>query len=169
MSARTLKVLAVVLILVASVGIDQVTKRAARARLADGRTQPVAGGLVVLRYVENQGAFLSLGARLSRPLRAVIFIAFPVVVLACMLLYLLRRGGFDWSTLAAFSLIVGGGAGNLIDRLLRDGRVTDFIVIGIGRVHTGIFNFADLSVLAGCLVLILSPAGTGLLRPGTGP
>ncbi len=58
---------------------------------------------------------------------------------------------------AGFSLIVGGGAGNLIDRLARDGRVGDFIMIGVGGIRTGIFNFADLAVLAGWIVLLFSP------------
>ena len=111
----------------------------------------------MLRYVQNEGAFLSLGAGLPRSAGTVIFIAFPFVVLASMTMYLLRRGGIVWGTLVGFSLTVGGGAGNLIDRLLRDGGVADFIMVGIGGSRTGIFNFADLSVLAGCIVLLFSP------------
>ena len=59
--------------------------------------------------------------------------------------------------IAGLAFIVGGGCGNLIDRLLRDGRVGDFMNIGIGPLRTGIFNFADLFVLTGCLLLLLSP------------
>jgi signal peptidase II len=108
--------------------------------------------------VENEGAFLSLGSGLPRPVRTVTFIAFPLVVLGCMLVYLLRKRGIGWGTLVGFSLIVGGGAGNLIDRLLRDGRVGDFIMVGVGGLRTGIFNFADLTVLAGCIFLLFSPS-----------
>jgi len=113
---------------------------------------------VVLRYVENEGAFLSLGAGLSRPARTAAFIAFPVVVLACMIVVLARRRAVGWGTLVGLSLVVGGGAGNLVDRLLRDGRVGDFIMVGVGGLRTGIFNFADVAVLAGCLALLATPS-----------
>jgi signal peptidase II len=43
----------------------------------------------------------------------------------------------------------------LIDRLLYDGRVTDFLNVGIGSLRTGIFNMADTAILAGALLMIL--------------
>jgi len=112
----------------------------------------------VLRYVENEGAFLNLGERLPRSVRMVVFIAFPLVVLAGMIGFLLRKRGIGWGMLVGFSLVVGGGAGNLFDRLFHDGRVGDFMMLGLGRIHTGIFNVADLAVMAGCVVLLLAPS-----------
>jgi len=56
----------------------------------------------------------------------------------------------------ALGLVAGGGISNLIDRLFYDGRVTDFLNIGIGSFRTGIFNLADMAILAGALLLILS-------------
>jgi signal peptidase II len=157
-STRTVKVIAALLVVLAVACLDQGTKHAARASLAGKPAVLLVDRVLVLRYVENEGAFLSLGAGLPRPIRVITFIAFPLVVLGCMVVFLLRKGGIGWGTLAGFSLIVGGGAGNLIDRLLRGGRVGDFIMVGIGGIHTGIFNFADLAVLAGCIVLLFSPA-----------
>ncbi|MGA2641459.1 MAG: signal peptidase II [Spirochaetia bacterium] len=165
MSIRTVKAIVALLLVCAAAGWDQGTKLAARAWLAGQPAVLLVDRVLVLRYAENEGAFLSLGAGFSRPVRTVSFIAFPLVVLGCMILYLMRRGGMGWGTLVGFSLIVGGGAGNLIDRLFRDGRVSDFVMIGIGGIHTGVFNFADLSVLAGCIVLLFSP-GTEKLRSG---
>ena len=43
----------------------------------------------------------------------------------------------------------------MIDRLLYDGRVTDFLNVGIGSLRTGIFNLADMAILAGALLLVL--------------
>jgi len=157
MSGRPLKAVVALLLVLAAAGWDQGTKQAARSDLAGKPPVFLVDRFLVLRYVENEGAFLSLGAELSRPVRTVTFIAFPLVVLGCMVVYLLRKGGIAWNTLVGFSLIVGGGAGNLIDRLLRDGRVGDFIMIGVGGLRTGIFNFADLTVLAGCIVLLFGP------------
>jgi signal peptidase II len=163
-SIRTVKVIVALLIVCAAVGWDQGTKHAARALLAGKPPVLLVDRVLVLRYVENEGAFLGLGSRLPKPVRTVTFIAFPLVVLGCMIVFLLRRKGIGWGTLVGFSLIVGGGAGNLVDRLLRDGRVGDFIMIGVGAIRTGIFNFADLTVLAGCIVLLFSP-GTERPRP----
>jgi signal peptidase II len=157
MNDRALKALCALLIVVAAAAVDQGTKAAARKELSGKPPVFLVERILVLRYVENEGAFLSLGSGLSRQVRTVTFIAFPLVVLGCMLVYLLRKRGIGWGTLVGFSLIVGGGAGNLIDRLLRDGHVGDFIMVGVGGLRTGIFNFADLTVLAGCILLLFSP------------
>jgi len=155
---RAFKAVAALLIVLATAGWDQGTKAIARARL-EGRPPVYAvERLLLLRWVENEGAFLSLGARLPRLARMAVFVAFPLVVLTFMVGFLLRRQGIGWGTLTGLSLIVGGGAGNLIDRIFRDGRVGDFLLLGAGRFHTGIFNVADLAVLAGCVVLLVSPS-----------
>lgn len=166
MSSRALKALVAVAVILAVAGFDQGTKLAARVELSGKPPVFLVDRFVVLRYVENEGAFLGLGSRLSPPVRMVAFIAFPLVVLGCMVVYMLRKGGIGWGTLVGFSLIVGGGAGNLVDRLLRGGRVGDFIMIGVGGIKTGIFNVADLAVMAGCIVLLFSPSAKKP-RPGS--
>ena len=58
--------------------------------------------------------------------------------------------------LIGFALILAGGVGNLIDRVLNDGRVVDFMNVGIGRLRTGVFNVADMALMAGVgLVLVV--------------
>jgi signal peptidase II len=49
--------------------------------------------------------------------------------------------------------VVGGGISNLVDRLLYDGGVIDFLSIGAGSFRTGIFNLADVYILAGSFVI----------------
>ena len=66
------------------------------------------------------------------------------------------------SELAALSLIVGGAAGNLIDRL-HDGAVTDFLDFYIGDYHWPAFNGADTAITLGAFFLLFSG-----LRPGRG-
>jgi signal peptidase II len=146
-----------VLVVLFSVTCDQLAKSAARQRLEARGSVTLAGGVVVLRYVENSGAFLGLGSAMPRPLRMAAFIAFPMIVLAGMIVSIARRRETVWTVIAGLSFIVGGGCGNLIDRLLHDGRVGDFIIIGFGPLHTGIFNLADLFVLTGCVLLLLTP------------
>jgi signal peptidase II len=52
-------------------------------------------------------------------------------------------------------LVAAGGAGNLVDRIVRDGRVIDFMNLGLGPVRTGIFNMADVQIMAGLALLLL--------------
>jgi signal peptidase II len=54
------------------------------------------------------------------------------------------------------ALLAASGIGNLIDRLLFDGRVTDFLNIGIGSLRTGIFNVADVVGMIGFVVLLFA-------------
>ncbi len=54
----------------------------------------------------------------------------------------------------AVALILAGGMGNLIDRVLQDGVVVDFINVGIGPVRTGIFNVADVAITSGVIILL---------------
>lgn len=145
------------LIVLMSAGCDQATKQLARTSLMNGGAKSVVDGILVLRYVENEGAFLSLGARLPRAARTVTFVAFPLLIIFWIIFSLARNKETGWMFILGFSFIAGGGFGNLIDRLFRDGRVSDFIIMGIGPVRTGVFNLADLSVLIGCVLLLVSP------------
>ncbi|MGD0725631.1 MAG: signal peptidase II [Spirochaetia bacterium] len=168
-----MKALLILLIVLASIGCDQATKQIARTRLMNGGTKSaeyggtksaeyggtvfVVDSVLVLHYVENEGGFLSLGARLPRPVRTVTFVAFPLLILFWIIFSLARNKETGWTFIMGFSFIAGGGLGNLIDRLFRDGKVSDFIIMGIGTLRTGVFNLADLSVLIGCLLLLASP------------
>lgn len=58
------------------------------------------------------------------------------------------------SSILAYALLLAGGLGNLIDRVMYGGYVVDFINIGIGPLRTGVFNVADVVVVAGALLLL---------------
>ena len=137
------------------VGCDQVSKSAARALLASGVTESLFADSLRLQLVQNPGAFLSLGDSLPEQLRFFFFIAAAAVLLiglVCVSLFARRLRPARFVPLA---LIAGGGISNLIDRLEFDGRVTDFLNVGVGSFRTGIFNVADMAILAGALLLIL--------------
>jgi signal peptidase II len=55
----------------------------------------------------------------------------------------------------SFALIFAGGIGNIIDRILYDRHVTDFLNVGFGNIRTGIFNVADICVTAGVIGILL--------------
>lgn len=146
---RIRKIFLILAVLLATVGSDQITKAVAQNQLASRPPISLFGGIFRLQYVENPGAFLSLGAALSETTR---FWLFSVIVggfLVGLFLYLLLNRHLTPIDVATLSLILGGGLGNLIDRLFRDDRVIDFMVIGVGRLRTGVFNIADLAITVG--------------------
>lgn len=61
----------------------------------------------------------------------------------------------------AVALVAAGGTGNLLDRLMNKGLVTDFLNVGIGSLRTGIFNVADMAILVGTILLVAGYRGTG--------
>jgi len=137
------------------VGCDQVSKSAARALLTTGVTQSFLADSLRLQLVENPGSFLSLGASLPQHLRYMLFIggvAVLLIGLVCAALFAKKLGPWRFVALA---FVAGGGISNLIDRLTHAGRVTDFLNVGIGPLRTGIFNLADMAILAGALLLFL--------------
>ena len=141
-------------LLLMTVSCDQTSKRLA-AELFEGLgPTPYMGGSIELLYAENSGAFLGLGARLADTTRFWLFTV-GVSALLILFLYKLHRAATKME-LMGWSLIVGGGLGNLIDRLMHDGRVIDFLRVGVGDVRTGIFNVADAAIVAGLVALLVS-------------
>ena len=66
----------------------------------------------------------------------------------------------------AIACILGGGLSNLVDRCVYDGRVFDFLNMGIGRLRTGIFNVADVGIMLGVALLLLSSMKRKPTLPG---
>ncbi len=135
--------------------LDQATKVLARLYLAPRPPIELLGGFFVLTYTENAGAALSLGESLPEPYRSLLLTVGIAALLSGVLVFALRRPEISRGELAACGLLLGGGVGNLIDRLLFDGRVTDFAIVGIGRLHTGVFNVADMAIMAGMGMLFV--------------
>lgn len=144
----------IVLLPVVTVACDQATKHLAAASFTDVIPYSLVGGVVELLYSENAGAFLGLGAGLHDSTR------FWLLTVGVGLLLLVFGAKLIRATrppeLIGWSLVIGGGLSNLIDRLIRDGRVIDFLRVGIGEVRTGIFNVADAAIILGLACLFAS-------------
>lgn len=128
---------------------DRLAKLTARAWLEPA--QPLNGwlGLWRFEYTENAGSFLSLGAGLPATARFWLWILGVGALLLALLTFALTAPALPRSELLALALIIGGGLGNWIDRWLHEGRVVDFVSVGIGSLRTGIFNVADLAIMTG--------------------
>ena len=153
---KILRVVVIVLTVMANIGCDQLTKAIARPGLSDGRVVSRLGGILVLRYAENEGAFLGLGSRFPEPLKTIFTIAVPVLLIAGMIVFLFRKKEMELFLVLGASCIIGGGASNLLDRILYHGRVSDFFTIGIGNFRSAVSNMADMSILLGCLFFVIS-------------
>lgn len=150
------RTLLVAILFLASVGCDQVTKAVARDQLTLGEHHSYAADTFRLILAENPGAFLSIGEALPDHIRSTLFIVgVGLASLGALLAAFLAKGLGHWQV-AGLSLIAGGGVGNWIDRLTHDGRVTDFLNVGVGTLRTGIFNVADMVLMAGVAIFIFA-------------
>jgi signal peptidase II len=152
----TRKLILIVLIVSCCIGCDQVTKEIAKDTLQGAAPRSWGYDTVRLHYVKNAGAFLSLGATLSDRLRFWIFVVLPGCFLSGLLIFELLTSTLGLKEQLALALLAGGGISNLIDRVVQNGYVTDFLNIGIGPLRTGIFNIADVLILCGAAGLIFS-------------
>ena len=151
-------------VLLACVGCDHAAKHVASELLAGSGVVSLLGGIVRFQLVANPGAFLSLGEHLPETLRHLLLIGFVPVMLACVGWLLFRMPGATRVQVTAFALIAGGGLANWLDRVVDDGAVTDFVSLGLGTLRTGIFNVADLAIVAG-LLLFLAVGARGARDP----
>src|SRR5690349_4610646 len=150
------RALLVSVLFLACVGCDQVTKAIARDQLVLGDEHSFAGDSFRLTLAENPGAFLSIGESLPVHLRSTLFIVgVGLASLGALLAALFAKGLGAWHV-AGLSLIASGGVGNWIDRLTNDGRVTDFLNVGVGGLRTGIFNVADMVLMAGVAIFFFA-------------
>ncbi|HWV15083.1 MAG TPA: signal peptidase II [Cellvibrio sp.] len=143
-----------------SIAADQFTKYLANQYLIGREAISYFNDFFVLSYHINHGAFLSLGSTLPEHLRTLIFSVLVGIFLVGFTIYALRNQAFTrWHNIAC-GLILSGGFSNLYDRITNNGGVVDFMIMGIGNVHTGVFNVADMAIMAGTFLLIFYTAKT---------
>lgn len=145
--------LALAAIALATIGCDRVTKSVASTALAGVPVRSYLADTIRLTYAENAGAFLSLGAALPQIARTVLFVAGTGATIGVLGLFAWHFRWKGWLALGV-TLFVAGGISNWVDRATT-GHVIDFLNIGIGPLRTGIFNVADMAILAGALLVFI--------------
>jgi len=148
-----------ILLLCGCVGCDQTTKYVATHALCGATPISCLSNTFRLEYALNPGGFLSLGSNIAPELRFWLFAAFNTVLLLAVACVLTVKWNMRLVRFVALVSVLGGGIGNLIDRLLNHGLVIDFLNLGIGPFRTGVFNVADVALTAGSLALVLSCRG----------
>ncbi len=138
-----------------AVGIDRWTKIWATEHLMHTYPRSYWNDFFRFQYALNEGAFLSLGSGMPEKLRYWLLAIIPVLVLGYILAHVFTGKHLNRFSQAAFGLILGGGGSNIFDRIL-EGHVVDFMNMGIGQLRTGIFNVADMAIMAGLFMLLPS-------------
>lgn len=136
-----------VLAAVALVAVDQGIKLWASANLQPVGAMPVLPGIVELRFCLNDGmAFSMLAGK-----QALLIGVTSLMLLAVLIMLFMRK--MPLAERIAWTLVLGGGVGNLIDRVL-NGVVVDYI--NVLFMNFAIFNFADICVCVGVALLIVA-------------
>ncbi len=135
----------------AVIGLDQFTKSLIRANIPLGATWLPQGWDWLAPYARfvhwyNTGAAFGMFQGFGW-----IFTILAFIVAGMIIYYYPQVQDEDWWLKLAMGLQMGGALGNVVDRLMFEGRVTDFISVGAFPV----FNVADSSITIGVLVLLL--------------
>ena len=129
------------------VGIDQLFKWLAIENLSEIATFPLIDGVFHLTYVENRGAAFGI---MNGWGIALIILTTTVLI---GLIWLLLKGKFKHPfLLVAITLFLGGGVGNLIDRVFRQ-FVVDYLDFRL--INFAVFNFADCFVVVGGVLFFI--------------
>lgn len=149
------RILLIFCIVLMNIGCDQASKKIVREKIADNATISVIKDHLTLTRVENSGAFLSLGNELQGAMRNTLLNGLPLLALVLGLAYIMYKKNLSPLVLLGICFIIGGGFGNLYDRLTY-GSVTDFMHIRLFGLQTGVFNMADVSIMTGSFLVALA-------------
>jgi len=137
-----------------NIGCDQVSKNIVRQKVDYHENISLIKNHFTLTKVENTGAFLSMGDELPETVRFILLSLMPILVLSFGLYYLLSQKDLPLLMQLGMCFLVGGGIGNIYDRV-KFGSVTDFLHLDFGIFSTGVFNFADVSIMIGIGLLLI--------------
>jgi signal peptidase II len=143
---------------VAIVLLDQATKALVRARLPLYSSVPVVPGLLDFTHVPNTGAAFGFLDLADFPYKTTIIAAIATAALVGVCLYSASLALHQLGARIGLALIVGGAAGNLVDRI-RLGSVVDFVDVYWRNYHFWAFNVADSAITIGVAIMIIDMLG----------
>jgi signal peptidase II len=143
-------------LLLTNMALDQWTKQIATEAFKGKPTRSYIGDTFRFTWATNEGAFLSLGSNLPDGLRYWLLTVAVGGLLLGILYFAVMGKGLTALPVAGYALIAAGGLSNWVDRARFEGKVVDFMNLGIGSLRTGIFNVADLQILVGIGLVLLA-------------
>lgn len=130
--------------------IDQAIKTLISGKMVVNQTYIVIKDFFSLTLTHNAGAAFSLFTG-----RTLLLVAIGIVVLLAILVYIKNLATVDDADVFIYSLLVGGIAGNLIDRIVH-GYVIDYLSFKFGSYYFPIFNFADVCIVLSVVIIIFT-------------
>ncbi|HFA48993.1 MAG TPA: signal peptidase II [Bacteroidetes bacterium] len=152
---KIIRTLFIFILIAANVGCDQISKSIVRETVDRSEWIEVYHDNLILTNVENTGAFFGLGADMPPMLKNILLSLVPALAISVILFVVLTRRQLPRSAVVGLSFIIGGGTGNIFDRIAY-GSVTDFLHMDFGVFKTGIFNMADVSIMVGMGIVLLA-------------
>jgi signal peptidase II len=144
----------------AIVVLDQVTKAAIRMSVPLHSSRTIIPGLLDITHVQNTGAAFGILNAADFPYKAAVIALIATVALVSIAVF--AAGLSPHQRLARFglALILGGAAGNLVDRVTA-GYVVDFVDVYWRHYHFWAFNVADSAITVGVIGMMLDMLGFG--------
>ena len=143
----------------AVVALDRLTKWVVETYVSSMDSYRVIPGFFDIVHSQNRGVAFGIFNDSPSEFRTAMLIVLSLTAVLFVSAMLWRPQRLDRTSLWALSLILGGAAGNVVDRIAW-GRVTDFLEFYIGSYHWPTFNVADSAIVIGSGLLMIE-----LLRP----
>jgi signal peptidase II len=140
--------------------LDQVVKAIVRREMALNESIPVIPGFFDLTRVHNTGTAFGFMNATDFPFKTAILACVAIGALVALAMYAATLPVNQWLARIGLALILGGAAGNLIDRIT-EGYVVDFVDLYWSGWHFWAFNVADASITIGVALMILDLLGAG--------
>ncbi len=154
--ARRLELLVPVVVVI----VDQITKWLVRTRVPLHSSVPVIPGFLDITHVRNTGAAFGFLNGVDFPGKPLVIAVVAICALAGIAFYSGHIAGEKLLPRLGLALIIGGAAGNLVDRVFL-GSVVDFVDAYWQGFHFWAFNVADSAITVGVILMILDMIGAG--------
>ena len=138
--------------------LDQTAKAAIKSWLPLHETVPVIPGVMDFTHVQNTGAAFGILNAADFPFKAAIIALIATIALIGVGLYAAALPAHQRAARLGLALVLGGAAGNLIDRIAV-GSVVDFVDVYWRDYHFWAFNVADAAITVGVAVMIVDMLG----------
>src|SRR6266699_4515661 len=139
---------------IAIVVLDQLTKFAVNRTLPLHSSVTIIPGLVDFTHVRNTGAAFGILNAVEFPFKTVIIAVVATAALIGVGMYAASLAHHQLVARLGLALIIGGAAGNLLDRIIA-GSVVDFVDVYWQSHHFWAFNMADSAITVGVAIMIL--------------
>ncbi|HEX7485749.1 MAG TPA: signal peptidase II [Vicinamibacterales bacterium] len=144
----------------AIVALDQLTKALIRAYVPLHSSRTIIPGVLDLTHVQNSGAAFGLLNAADFPYKAAVIALVATAALVSIAVFAAGLSPHQRLARIGLALILGGAAGNLVDRVTT-GSVVDFVDVYWRQYHFWAFNVADSAITVGVIGMMLDVLGIG--------